>query len=122
MIQYYFAPNAEMMWAEIQWTGWLFDGGVPLWIAYGLAILIALWISWRIAIDKRVGDFGVWAALICAYNVAAGAVTFSYPLFNGQGGMEFWVLNACLYTAYLAIRKVPAQRGVEIATPEARPT
>jgi hypothetical protein len=124
MIQYYFAPDANPLWAEIQWTGWLFDGGVPMILAYTAAIAIAMWVSLRIALDRRTGDFGILATLIFAYNVAALAVTFSYPLFNGQGGMEFWMLNTCLYVAYRSIQSpagavavpVPVQPWVSVSS------
>jgi len=109
MINHYFggggsgasiSPEPEPLWAEIQWTAWLFDGGVPLILTYGLAALVAAWISWRIAIDRRAGDVSLWGAVLCASNVAALAVTFNYPVFMSQGGMEFWLLNACLWGAW----------------------
>jgi hypothetical protein len=37
--------------------------------------------------------------LIFAYNIGAIAITFNYPLFIGQGGMEFWLLNSSLFVA-----------------------
>ena len=30
MMSYYFADPAALIWAEIQWTGWLLDGGIPI--------------------------------------------------------------------------------------------
>ena len=44
-----------------------------------------------------------------AYDVGAVALTFNYPLFIGQGGMEFWLLNAALFTA--AVRRPSAPGG-----------
>src|SRR5262249_52764454 len=37
------------VWVEIQLTGWLYDGGVPLILAYGAAIALTVWVAWRIA-------------------------------------------------------------------------
>jgi len=37
--------------------------------------------------------------LIFAYDIGAVAITFNYPLFMSQGGMEFWLLNAVLFAA-----------------------
>jgi hypothetical protein len=51
----------------------------------------------------------IWAAVIVAYDFGALAVTFNYPLFIGQGGMEFWLLNAALFTG--------AQRSVAPEAP-----
>jgi hypothetical protein len=103
MINAYFGqrgPQHEPLWAEIQWTAWLFDGGVPLMLAYAAAMLLAVWVSWKIALDAESGTLGLWAAVLCASNVAAVAVTFNYPIFMSQGGMEFWLLNACLWAAW----------------------
>lgn len=94
-------PDRESIWVEIQWTGWLLDGGVPLIAAYTVALLLALLTAWRISGRRTVGDskINLWAAMIVGYNVGAIAITFNYPLFIGQGGLEFWLLNAGLYSA-----------------------
>jgi hypothetical protein len=98
-------PDYISLWAEIQWTGWLFDGGIPLMAVYAAALIVTLWTGWRIALRARHGTLGLAASLITAYNVGALATTFSYPLFIGQGGLEFWLLNACLYGADLSRRR-----------------
>jgi hypothetical protein len=104
MINNYFGDNTDLLsrpiWVEIQWTGWLVDGGLPLIFAYTATLYFACHTAWKIAISKQVGDFAFWGGLICAYNVGTVAVTFNYPIFNSQGGMEFWLLNAALFAAY----------------------
>jgi hypothetical protein len=92
-------PLSKPIWVEIQWTGWLLDGGVPLVIAYVIALYFACSTAWKIAIDRQIGDFAFWGGLIFAYNIGALAITFNYPLFISQGGMEFWLLNAALFVA-----------------------
>ena len=103
MINGYFGDNTYLvsrpLWVEIQWTGWLFDGGVPLIIAYVAALFFACLTAWKIATNQKLGDFSLWGGLIFAYNIGALAVTFNYPLFLSQGGMEFWLLNATLFVA-----------------------
>lgn len=101
-------PRTQAIWVEIQWTGWLLDGGIPLILAYVAALFVAIGVAWRIAMAPVPAiavadgfDPGLWAALIVAYNVAAFAMTFNYPLFISQGGLEFWLLNACLFAVYL---------------------
>jgi hypothetical protein len=94
---------------EIQWSAWVFDGGLPLMIAYVGALLAACHAAWRVARRMRTERLGAWAALLLAYNVGALACTFSYPYFISQGGMEFWLLNACLLRA-------TARRGAVTAT------
>jgi hypothetical protein len=93
-------PRTESIWVEIQWTGWLLDGGVPLILAYCAALAAAFVVTWKISRDRRFDHLGIWGSLLFAYNLAALAVTFNYPLFIGQGGLEFWLLNACLFAAY----------------------
>lgn len=92
-------PTTQPIWVEIQWTGWLLDGGVPLILAYVAAITQACRTAWTIAIRHKLDDFALWGGLIFAYNIGALAITFNYPLFIGQGGMEFWLLNTSLFVA-----------------------
>lgn len=92
-------PLTQPIWVEIQWTGWLLDGGVPLIITYVAALVQACRTAWKIAISRQLGDFALWGGLIFAYNIGALAITFNYPLFISQGGMEFWLLNTSLFVA-----------------------
>lgn len=116
MMNSYFGDNSDperaQIWVEIQWTGWLLDGGVPLILAYVAALLVATWIAWRIARPRTSmpGDsLALWGAVVLAYNVGALAWTFVYPLFIGQLGMEFWLINAALFTAAYTARPVFAR-------------
>lgn len=103
MMNNYFGDKSNSLtqpiWVEIQWTGWLLDGGVPLIIAYVIALAQACFTAWKIAISRNLGDFSMWGGLIFAYNIGAFAITFNYPLFISQGGMEFWLLNSALFVA-----------------------
>lgn len=92
-------PERAPIYAEIQWTGWLLDGGVPLILAYVAALVIALLTAMRIALNRNMGDLYVWGGIMLAYSAGALATTFNYALFVGQGGMEFWLLNALLFAA-----------------------
>jgi hypothetical protein len=103
MMNQYFGDKkdlyAESLWVEIQWTGWLFDGGVPLVLVYAGALVLACATAWRVARSRLPGGLPLAGALILAYDVGAASVTFNYPLFIGQGGLEFWLLNAALFAA-----------------------
>lgn len=103
MMNSYFGDNSnpltESIWVEIQWTGWLLDGGVPLIIAYVAALIKTCLAAWKIALCRQLGDFKFWGGLIFAYNIGALAITFNYPLFISQAGMEFWLLNTALFVA-----------------------
>jgi uncharacterized YccA/Bax inhibitor family protein len=91
--------DAQPIWVEIQWTAWLLDGGILLIIAYVAVILVACYTAYKIAINRNLGDFGLWGGLILSYNIGAIATCFNYPLFISQGGMEFWLLNTALFVA-----------------------
>jgi len=94
-----FNPIIRPIWVEIQWTAWVVDGGVPMVIAYVGAIFMAMQVIWSIISREVKADLVVWGSLILAYDVGAVAITFNYPLFIGQGGMEFWILNTAFFTA-----------------------
>lgn len=98
MINTYFGVS-DMLWAEIQWTGWVFDGGILLAIGYPIAMLITIIATGRVAFNRNYGALSGWALLILAYDVAMVAFTFSYCPFVGQAGLEFWFLNAMIWTA-----------------------
>jgi hypothetical protein len=93
------SPLKEPLWAEIMWQGWLYDGGMPLMIIYAAAVFVAMMFAWR-ASRNIATSLGLWGAVILAYNVGALAVTFNNPIFLTQAGMEFWLLNACLWGAW----------------------
>jgi hypothetical protein len=102
MVNAYFGDNSNPdrapIWVEIQWTGWVLDGGLPLVIAYVSAIILTTSLALKLALSPRAGPLWIWASVIAAYDIGALAVMFNYPLFIGQGGVEFWLLNAALFT------------------------
>lgn len=110
------AATRRFFHVEVQLTGWLLDGGVPLIVTYSLAIFTALATAYRIAVTAPPGGaLAVWASIVLAYDIGAVAVTFNYPLFISQGGMEFWLLNAALFGAALSTRRATHSQIVEAA-------
>jgi len=92
-------PSRPPIWVEIQITGWLLDGGVPLVVIYTIALLIAVRTAFRLA--RTHSELSLWAIVLLTYDLSLVALTFSYPVFVSQLGMEFWFLNACLYAVSL---------------------
>ena len=86
MMNFYFGdnsnPDTAEIWAEEQWTGWLLDGGLPLIIAYALAIFLAMRTAFKIALGPVEPDLAILATVICGYDVGAFASTFGYSLFR----------------------------------------
>ncbi|MGA9771243.1 MAG: hypothetical protein WBV94_19570 [Blastocatellia bacterium] len=92
-------PSQKGIYVEIQWTGWILDGGLGLVLAYVAAIFMTTLMGWKIMKNSKGEDMAVWGALLIAYNVGAFAITFNYPFFASQSGMEFWLLNAIIFSA-----------------------
>ncbi len=93
---------AKSYWVEIQWAGWIVDGGAPLVLLYLFALAAALWMAWKVARSpppRGSREIPFWGAVVLAHGVGALALTFSYPIFLSQAGMEFWLLNAALFAA-----------------------
>lgn len=100
-------PRSEPLWSEIQWTAWVLDGGLPLVLAYAAAVVVAVGATARVAARTPDPWLAGWASVVAAYGVAVCAMTFGSIPFIGQAGMEFWFLNAAVWTA----GRVTARRG-----------
>jgi hypothetical protein len=117
MANAYFGDNSDRehppLWAEVQWSAWVFDGGVPVLVLYPLGLLATLWWAFRVARRKDdTGDeFWLWGSVIFAYNLGALALTFSYSFFMSQPGMEFWLLNAALFGSMAHAKTVHPHRS-----------
>lgn len=92
-------PERAAIYVEIQWTGWLLDGGVPLIFAYVITLIVGIYSVFKIAANRALGELSIWGAVVLAYSAGAMALLFNYPLFIGQAGMEFWLINATLFAA-----------------------
>jgi hypothetical protein len=119
MMFYYFGDQGSTknpgLWAEIQWTGWLYDGGIALVLLYTLAIVLAFRVTYKIALNQRSAELATLAAVIFAYDVGVLAATFDSCIFIGGGGLDFWMLNAMLFNAaYHTLRK-PAPKPAKVA-------
>lgn len=89
-------------WVEIQWAGWIVDGGAPLALLYCVTVFVALLAAWNVARGRAppdAPDLPFWGTVVLAHGIGAFALTFSFPLFVSQPGMEFWLLNAALLAA-----------------------
>ena len=115
MTYQYFGDHLNLasppQWVEIQWTGWLLDGGIPLVLIYLVALCVALKVALRITFDPGNAQLSVFGALMVAYDLSALADTFDYAFFIGQRGLEFWLLNAILFAAALTESRRSAGRN-----------
>ncbi|MFY2564145.1 hypothetical protein ACN469_41525 [Corallococcus terminator] len=116
MANAYFGDNSDPahppLWAEIQWTAWVYDGGALVMMLYPLGLLATMAWVFRMARrrEDRGDEFWLWGSVIFAYNLGALALTFSYAFFMSQMGMEFWLLNAALFGAWTHAKTVHPHR------------
>jgi hypothetical protein len=99
------------VWVEIQWAGWIVDGGAPLMILYCLTLLVAIGSAFRVARARpppSAPDLPFWGVIVFAHGIGTVAFTFSFPVFLSQPGMEFWLLNATLLAAAARAARRPA--------------
>jgi hypothetical protein len=80
---------------EIQPTGWLYDGGVLMWLFYGGAIVSAVYYSYRTAV-VHTGVLSDCAAMVLAVQLLIAGLCFTGPVFNTQFGIMFWLSTAVL--------------------------
>jgi hypothetical protein len=93
--------DAPSMWAEIQFSGWMIDGGLVLVFAYTMALVMTARREWRVAteaVDDRVRASG---AVVFAANLGVAALAFSFTPFVSQVGMQYWFLAGALHGVVL---------------------
>jgi hypothetical protein len=103
MMQIYFANPDKVesapIYVEIQLTGWLLDGGVPMWVFYGGAVpAVASGVVSTLhpKPTTRAGRCGAHRFLRPG---ADCGVRLAGPVFNTQLGILFWFLASALYGA-----------------------
>jgi hypothetical protein len=87
------------LYAEIQLTGWLYDGGVLLWVFYPMGLFLAMRYSYRLAADRHFA-LNESAMTVFAIQLLLVGLCFTGPVFNSQLGMMFWLTTAMLYGAH----------------------
>ncbi len=99
MMNAYFGSVASSLWVEIQWTGWLIDGGVLLILAYAGAVVLTIRYAVQLSLSPAADAAALLAPLVAAYGIGLLALTFNATPFMGTGGVEFWLLNAAFFQA-----------------------
>lgn len=103
MMQVYFANPDKLestpIYVEIQLTGWLLDGGVPMWFLYGGAVILSLLASYRLSGRKRQPELAELALIVLCVQILIAGFGWAGPVFNTQLGILFWFLASALYGA-----------------------
>ena len=109
MMYTYFGDPTDLasppLYAEIQITGWLLDGGVPMWACYGGAITVAVLLAYRLTRQKRSAVVADLATVALGLMVLVIGMSFAGPVFNTQVGILFWFIVASLYGAGAGLLK-----------------
>lgn len=94
---YFGTAGAPTLWAEIQIAGWMIDGGVPMILLYGGAILAVAAAQIRLARLTQYPRVAACAAVVFAANVGTTAMIFSFTPFVTQIGIQYWFLAGALH-------------------------
>jgi len=105
MMQVYFGDGvlwqAPPIHVEIQPTGWLLDGGLPLWVAMAGAILLAVRTAYLVALRSD-GTLQDAATAIVCLQLTLLCLCLTGPVFNTQLGIQFWAVTGAVIGPLLA--------------------
>jgi hypothetical protein len=96
----YFQPtnlDSPPLWAEIQFTSWMIDGGILLMVLYLGVILVSALAQWRLAMLLGNPRLSTCAAVVMSANLGVAALIFSFTPFNTQIGIQYWFLAGALH-------------------------
>jgi hypothetical protein len=94
---YFGGSGTNALWAEIQITGWMIDGGFLLVFAYGGALVATAISHFRLAGATGHPRLAACAAVIFAANLGTATMVASYTPFVAQIGIQYWFLAGALH-------------------------
>ncbi|MGE3957919.1 MAG: hypothetical protein AB7H96_14465 [Vicinamibacterales bacterium] len=114
MMETYFAdgsnPAATHIHVEIQPTGWLLDGGIPMWFLYGGAIILSLFASLGLSFTRNM-LLAECAPLVLGLQLFIAGMSMAGPAFNMQLGILFWAVAAAVHGAAEGDRRAEMEAG-----------
>jgi hypothetical protein len=96
----YFQPtnlDSPPLWAEIQFTSWMIDGGILLIALYLGVLIVSALAQWRTAMLHGNPRLATCAAVVMSANLGVAALIFSFTPFNTQIGIQYWFLAGALH-------------------------
>ncbi|HZR23144.1 MAG TPA: hypothetical protein VFA59_06110 [Vicinamibacterales bacterium] len=107
MAQYYFNSSTggivtdpdSVPFAEVQPNAWILDGGFPLLVLYGLALIATVSFDLRLIRSLHDPVDKLLAAIVVATNFGTLAYVFTFVPFGTTPGMQFWFLEGALHGA-----------------------
>ena len=92
-----FTPGNDAIWAEIQLTGWMIDGGILMIGLYTGALVVTAMTEYKIAVATRFPRLAQCGAVVLAANLGTAALIFSFTPFVTQVGIQYWFLAGALH-------------------------
>jgi hypothetical protein len=89
--------NSPPIWAEIQFTGWMIDGGVVMVALYMGALASTTAAQWRVARATQFPRLAVCGAVILAASLGPAIMIISFTPFVAQIGIQYWFLAGALH-------------------------
>jgi hypothetical protein len=103
MMRVYFGDernaNAPAIWAEVQPTAWILDGGWGLMFFYLVAIVLTVRYEFRLIRKSPNPILSQWGSVIMVTNLGTLALIFSYVPFASPIGLQYWLLAGALHGA-----------------------
>lgn len=94
---YFGTSGLQGIWAEIQITGWMIDGGVLMIVLYAGALVVTAAGQYRLAMNTQYPRVAVCAGVVFAANLGIAAMVFSFTPFVTQIGIQYWFLAGALH-------------------------
>jgi hypothetical protein len=92
-----FTRLATPLWAEIQFTGWMIDGGVLMIALYCGALIVTALTQWKVAMLQPYPRLNTCAAAVLSANLGTAVLIFSFTPFVTQIGIQYWFLAGALH-------------------------
>ncbi|HXG54996.1 MAG TPA: hypothetical protein VNJ03_06415 [Vicinamibacterales bacterium] len=101
---YFGTGSVPSIWAEIQITGWMIDGGVPMLVLYGGALVATSYAEFRIARKMHLPRLAACGAVAFAANLGTAVMIISFTPFVTQIGIQYWFFAGALHGVVCAAR------------------
>jgi hypothetical protein len=93
----YFASGpVSTIWAEIQVTGWVIDGGILMVVLYVGALVVSTLQAFRLSAAQH-PRVAACAAVVFGANLGIAVMTLSFTPFVTQIGLQYWFLAGALH-------------------------
>lgn len=90
------------IWAELQITGWLIDGGILMVVLYGGTLVVTALSEWKAAGQTRIPRLAACGAVVFAANLGVAVMVISFTPFVTQIGIQYWFLAGALHGVALS--------------------